>query len=246
MSYLQIILPVIFFGVLFILFLYWLLNSQIIRATRRLQQLNQQNLEKEKVLKEELARAKRQAESEIEQGKAEAKSIKEQARDDAERQAKDILELARKEAKRIVNEGQRDSQRKHKDLLLQMRDQSVFLAMDIIRYIFSERGKENLQIQLADELISQIDELKKEQIKAEGNSVEIVSAFALKDKQKDRLQHALSSKLKRNIKLIQTEDKDIIAGLVIKLGRFVLDGSIKNKLSKILPLIKERAKEPQG
>ena len=70
---------------LIVLFLRWLLYSHISKALERLQKLNQQNLEKEKVLKEEFERAKKQAELEIQQGKIEAENIKEQAKEDGEK-----------------------------------------------------------------------------------------------------------------------------------------------------------------
>lgn len=228
---------------LIILFLRWLLYNHISRALRRLQQLNQQNLEKERVLKEELERAKRQAEGEIERGKIEAEGIKEKATQEAEKEARRILEVSRREAKRIISEGVRDSQRKYKDLLLQMQDKAVYLAMDIIRYIFTEPGQKNLQTQLIDELIIEIGALQKEKLKTEGNNAEIISAFPLEDGQRTRLKQALSSKLNRDIRLTGSMDREIVAGLIIKLGGFVIDGSIKNKLKKILPLMKERAKE---
>lgn len=239
----QLILIQIATFVLIILFLRWLLYSHIGRALKRLQQLNQQNLEKEKALKDELERANRRVEGEIERGKIDAESIKEKAREDAEREARKILEVSQREAKRIISEGERDNERRYKDLLLRMQDKAVYLAMDIIRYIFTEGGQKNLQIQLIDELVSEIGGLEKEKLKSEGNNAEIISAFPLEDEQSKRLKKVLSSKLNRNIALTVKNDQEIIAGLIIKLGGFVIDGSIKNKLKKILPLMKERSKE---
>lgn len=239
----QLILIQVVTFALIILFLRWLLYTHIGRALRRLQQLNQQNLEKEKVLKEELERARRQAEGEIERGKQEAASIKERAKEEAEKEARRMLEISRREAKRIVNEAERDSQRKYKDLVLKMQDKAVYLAMDIIGYLFSQGSQENLQIQLVDELIKEAEELEEQKMEAIGNNAEIISAFPLQDTQKKRLKEILSSKLKKDITLTEKIDQDIVAGLVIKLGGFVIDGSIKNKFKKILPLMKEKAKD---
>ena len=60
--------------------------------------------------------------------------------------------------------------------------------------------------------------------------------------QKKRLKEALSSKLKRDVELVEKIDKEIIDGLIVKLGGFVIDGSIKNKFKKILPMMKDKAK----
>ncbi len=228
---------------LIILFLRWLLYSHISHALRRLQQLNQENLEKEKALKEELARAKREAEREIEEGRRLAEGIKEQAREEAERIREDMLSQARKEAKRLINEAVRDCQRKSAEFSLKMQEKTVYLAGDMIKYIFTEKGREDLHIQLIDELLGEIKGLQKEKVKAEGDTAEVICAYPLKDTQKKSLKEILSSKLNRDITLTEKIDKEIVAGLVVRLGGFVIDGSIRNKFKKILPLMREEAGE---
>jgi len=238
----QLILIQVATFVLIVVFLRWLLSGHIGRALRRLQKLNQENLEKEKVLKDELERAKREAEREVEEGRREAEELKEQARNEAEKNRENILARARKEAKRLVNEAVRDCQRKGVEVTLEMQEKSVYLATDMIRYIFTERGREDLHIQLIDELIAQIQGLAREKLKAEGNQAEVICASPLKDRQRDKLKEIVSSKLDREIALSEKIDEDIVAGLIIKMGGFVIDGSIKNKLKKILPIMREKAK----
>ncbi len=228
---------------LIVLFLRWLLYSHISKALERLQKLNQQNLEKEKVLKEEFERAKKQAELEIQQGKIEAENIKEQAKEDGEKTRRNLLEGSKEEAKRIVNEGIRDSQRKYNDLLLSMQDKAVYLAVDIVRYIFTERIRQALHVQVIDELIDDVASLDKEKIRAQGDRAEIVSAFSLGSDQEQRLQKALSNKLERNIILEETIDPEVVGGMIIRLSGFVvIDGSIKNKFKRVLPIMKDKAR----
>jgi F0F1-type ATP synthase membrane subunit b/b' len=243
----QIILIQIATFTLIVLFLRWLLYSHISRALDRLQKLNQQNLEKEKVLKEEFERARKQAEIEIQQGKVEAENIKEQAKEDGEKTRRNLLESSKEEAKRIVSEGMRDSQRKYNDLLLDMQDKAVYLAADIVKYIFTERIRKVLHEQVIDELIDDVAGLDKEKIRAQGDRAEIVCAFPLEGQQKQRLQQALSSKLERNIIIEETVDPEIVGGLIIRLSGFVvIDGSIKNKFKRIVPIMKDKAREGVG
>jgi len=229
--------------VLIIMFLRWLLSSHITRALRRLQQLNQENLAKGKSLKEELERAKREAEREIKEGRSQAEAIKEEAKEEAEKVREDMLGQAKKEAKRLINEAVRDCQRKSAELSLKMQEKAVYLANDMIRYIFTEKGREDLHIQLIDELLVEIKALGKEKVKAKGNKAEVVCAYPLRDAQKKSLKEILSSKLNRDIVFTEKIDQEIVAGLVVRLGGFVIDGSIKNKFRKILPLMREKAGE---
>ena len=248
MQILQLVFIQIITFVLLIAVLRWLLYRHIARSLRRLKQLNQQNLEKERTLREELQRAKREAEREIQEGRAQAEQIKEQARRQAEKEREEIFAQARKEAKRIIVEAERENQKKRLELTLNMQERSVYLATQMIRYIFGEKGKEQLHAQLIGELIEEVGSLDSKNIKKQSmdisaiNRAEVITAFSLEHRQKEKLTKYLSDKLDRNISLNETIDPEIIAGLVIKMGRFVIDGSIKNKLKKILPLLKEEAK----
>jgi len=229
--------------VLIIVFLRWLFYNQISRALKRLQQLNQQNLEKERVLREELKRSKQEAENEIKQGKAESEVIKGQAKSEAEKVRRGILEKARTDAKRIISGGESESQRKHKKMLVQMQDKAVYLALDVVRYIFTEESLKVLHIHLIDEFISSIEKLDKEKMKAQNDLGEIVCAYSLNNAQKQRLQKVLSEKLDRNISLEEKIDKNVVAGLILKLSGFaVIDGSVQNKFKRILPLMKDEAR----
>jgi len=229
--------------ILIIVFLRWLFHNQIGRALKRLQQLNQQNLGKEKVLKEELRRAKQEVENEIKQGKAESEEIKEQARSEAENTRRGILEIARTDAKRIVSEGERESQRKHKEQLMQIQNKAVYLAIDVVRYIFTQESLKVLHANFIEEFIDNISKLDKEKIKTQGDFGEIICAYPLDKSQKQRLQKVLSDKLDRKITLEEKIDKEVVAGVILKLSGFaVIDGSVKNKFKRIVPMMKDEVR----
>lgn len=229
--------------ILIVLFLRLLLHAHIGRVLRRLQKLNQENLEKRKALKEELEMAKNEIEGEIERGRREAESIKEQASSDAEKNRQEVLAKVKKEAKRLINEAMRDAQRKKAELTLEMQRKAVHLATDMVKYIFTEPGRENLHTQLIDEVIAGIEDMEKEKLKIDGNQAEVIYAFSLLPEQKKRLKKALDSKLNKEIVLVEKKDEEVIAGLIIKLKGIVIDGSIKNRIKKILLAMKKDMKE---
>lgn len=239
----QLVLIQVVTFILIVLFLRWLLYGQISRALTKLRKLNQQNLAKEKVLKEELARAKKQAEGEIIRGKTEAKTVKKRLKKESEDEAARILENAHRKAKRIIDAGKRQSQQKMKAMVSQIQEKAAHLACDIIEYIFSEVVQEKLQSQLIDELIDELNSISQENLKVEGSSLEVVSAFELNERQKSKLKDVLFSKLKKKVTLSSSINKAIVAGIILKSGGFVIDGSIKNKLKKVFPIIKEQARQ---
>jgi len=229
--------------VLIVLALRGLLYSHISRALQKLHVLNQQNMAKEKALKEELARAKIQADGEIARGKAEAEAIKEKLKGESEKEADRLIENARRESKRIIDEAVRESQRRVNEMEYIMHEKSVCFAADIVKYIFTQPAQKNLQNQLVDELIDELDKIPREKIKVEKASVDVVCAFNIDDKQKERLSEMLKTKIGGNVSLIIHTDENIVAGMILRSGGFVIDGSVSNKLKKVLPVLKEQARQ---
>jgi F0F1-type ATP synthase delta subunit len=59
------------------------------------------------------------------------------------------------------------------------------------------------------------------------------------DKQKSTIQDILFDKTTYKAEFEEKIDEAIISGLVIDLGSLVLDGSLSNKLRKIIPYLKK-------
>jgi len=228
--------------VFIVLFLRWLLHNQISRAVKRLQKLNQQNMEKEKILREEIERGRKEVSMEIEKSRAHAVNIKEEAKAEAEKIKEDTLEKSKEEAKRLIDEAMKGAKRKESESILKMQDKSIHIAADMVRHIFTDKGLECLHIQLIDELIEDIKNLDRKAIDVKENKAKVIYARMAQGAQKEKLKTILCSKLGRDISLSEEIDPEIIAGIIIKISGFIIDGSIKNKLKKILPIVTEKTR----
>lgn len=239
----QLIIVQIFTFIFIILFLKWLLHSQINRALVKLRQLNKENMEKAEVLRKETGKAKQEIDREIAEGRKEALRIKEQAREDAESKRKEIIYKSREEAKRIVEEGKRDLERNRKDFMIDMQNKIAAIAVDMIKCLLSEGGKRSFHVQFIDELIEEMRKLSAEELRAEGDIAEIVSTYPLSTEQREEIREILSSKLDKSINLEEKLDESLVAGLIVKLGGFsVIDGSVQSKMKKLFPMVKEEIK----
>ena len=63
--------------------------------------------------------------------------------------------------------------------------------------------------------------------------VDVTSAIKLSKKQKDSISASLEIRLARKVKLNCSVDAEIIAGVVIKAGDTVIDGSVRSKLDRL-------------
>lgn len=90
---------------------------------------------------------------------------------------------------------------------------------------------ENKRLAVLPEISEMFDAFKSEYDKEV--EVEVTSAIALSDAQKTELSASLNKRLARKVKLICNVDPALIAGMIVKTGDTVIDGSVKTKLNRL-------------
>lgn len=208
-------------------------------ALKRLKKLQEETLIKEASLREELERAKKERIAEIERGKEEGKKIIEKAKKQAEAVCLKMEEQAREEHKRIVAAGKEEVGKLHDHLSSEMEAQAINLSKEIFRYIFTEKGTKALAHQFIGEIIEEINKLDKEMFSDKSEDVKVFTSVPLEEGEKKELKNILSQKIDLKITLQEEVDKELIAGVIIKIGEFVIDGSFDNKLKKVIPLLRK-------
>jgi F-type H+-transporting ATPase subunit delta len=63
--------------------------------------------------------------------------------------------------------------------------------------------------------------------------VEVVSAVPLNADQADKLKLALSTRLKRQVRMQNSVDSSLLGGAVVRAGDLVIDGSLKGRLQRL-------------
>lgn len=69
--------------------------------------------------------------------------------------------------------------------------------------------------------------------------VEVISAIPLSDKLKKKLQEKLAGLIDCEIIFTHREEPEIIGGLILKIGDYIIDGSIKNRINALNDKIRE-------
>ncbi|MFP3014012.1 MAG: F0F1 ATP synthase subunit delta [Arsenophonus sp. NC-QC1-MAG3] len=67
--------------------------------------------------------------------------------------------------------------------------------------------------------------------------IEVVSATILNEKQQFKISAAMEKRLSRKVTLNCEIDKSIIAGLIIKTGDLVIDGSVRGRIERLIDVL---------
>ncbi|WP_049723045.1 F0F1 ATP synthase subunit delta [Gilvimarinus polysaccharolyticus] len=100
---------------------------------------------------------------------------------------------------------------------------------------FVELLAENKRLALLPEVFALFDALKTAH--EQSVDIEMTTAFELDDASQQKLADALSAKLARKIKVSTVVDSKLLAGVIIKAGDLVIDGSMRGRLEKLAKAI---------
>ena len=231
----QIVAFVFIVGIMRLLF-----GTQLKTALNRLQTLHQESLAKEEMLNKELERARVQCESEIARGKEEAKVIIDTAKKNSEKIALEANAKSQLEAKKLIDEAREHAQRREAEVLTHSDEKATSTALELIQGVFSDKGQEVLQSQLIGELLDELEKVDKSQLPVKEDTAVVTTVLKLSAKEVERIKTILSEKLSHDVKVEQKTDPSIITGIVIGLGGLVIDGSLANKLNKVLNALRAK------
>ncbi|MBN2119632.1 MAG: F0F1 ATP synthase subunit delta [Candidatus Omnitrophica bacterium] len=227
-----------FAGIIIVLRL--LFQKNLNSALKRLRQLHEQALIKEAELKEKLEKAEREKEAEIEKGRLAAQQILDAAKKETETLRLNSEEQAKQQTQKILSQGKDELEKLRANLLSEIETKALHLSSEMIKYAFSAEGKAGLQRQLIDETIQEINNLESGRFSVKTDQVRVISSFPLTDQEKERLANIISEKTNLKVSLKEDTDPELITGLVLEIGDLIIDGSLKNKLKKVIPYLKNR------
>jgi F-type H+-transporting ATPase subunit b len=235
---LLIIQTITFIGIFFLL--RFLFSRNLNTSLDRLNTLHEDNLVKEQQLTDELKRAKDEGNAEIKRAKNEAGLIIEEARNECVRLRANLEEQAKIQVTKIIADGNLEAERIKEKFTKEIEARSLDLAMKLVEQLLSEKDKESLQQEFISEIISEIAKLSKDQFCVASDRVKVISSQLLRKDQKENLQQVLTEKTGTQMILEETLKEDLIGGLIVEIGGLVIDGTLKNKLQRILPYFRKK------
>lgn len=218
-----------------------LFNRHLNLALKRLKTLYEESLLKETELKAELERARQERASEVEKGRLEAKALLENAKKQAESVRLKLEDEAKLQAEKIIQQGREELRKLKKDTGKEIDQKALELAVQIIKYTLTEHGRETLHHELVGEILREIEHLKKEEFSVQTNKVNLTTPIALTPQEKEKIKQILSDKFSAEVDIEERLDANLIIGLIIEISNLVIDGSLKNKIEKMLLYLNKNA-----
>ncbi len=230
MTVFQLILVAVVTFVLIVVGLRKLLYSQISAEKKRLQLMVDESSKKVEVLRGQIEEAKAEYDRKIAQAKEDAQKLMADAQKEAEELRTKHLQETRRETDKMVKAAQAKKESMEREIHSMAARKSIHFSKAIIKQVLTADCLGATHDVMIEEISRQIVNIDLGQMREAIKEVEIVTIFPLTKERKEMLRQQLSSKLKMDIELKETIDDSLVAGILIKLGRLILDGSLANKL----------------
>ncbi|MFH1228164.1 MAG: F0F1 ATP synthase subunit delta [Planctomycetota bacterium] len=243
---LNIIIPIIIgfivlFGSFALLFRNYL-ASQSNTAIQKLQRINEDNLRREVELKKKLDDSEKESRHKIEEASKEAKRIIEEAEEKALSEKKRIIDEATREREAIQRDAREDAQAMKRDSGSEITSQALIMAAELFKHSMDPEIALLIHSHLLKEVADDISRHKGRSL-SDNHQAEIFSCFPLSQEHKEAIQKVLSSAAQKEISLTEKKDSDLSvtggAGIYIKIGSTIIDGTFNSLLKKAIAKIKD-------
>ena len=228
--FLLFMLQFVIFGVLVIVLRY-VFARNVTSATSHLQDMIQDYAKKEEELKKRFDEAEKYYNQMVDRARQDTEQLKVQMIKDAQSLRDKMLEDAHTQSEQIVDRADKTSGMMRNEMRNEIETRAIEKACELVQQTLPSQLQEETHTRWTEELMKAgLEQVASLNISEDVKEVEISSAFPLKAEQRNALKKKLEEKLARNITLKENVDSRIVAGMVIKIGSLVLDGSLFYKI----------------
>ncbi len=207
--------------------------QEMSKNTAHLQALSQEYIKKQEELRQRIAEGDKHYREQLEMTKAELDRMKTQAMAETEAMRQQILNQARQESELLVQKSLESKEALKRELEQAMQKRVLESAQELVEQSLSTELAQTIQARWLDELINQgLADVSAIASKEAVSEARVVSAVALNEDQRKRLQQKLEKLAGRAIAIQDSVDPQLLAGLMISLGHTVLDGSLRSRLER--------------
>lgn len=208
------------------------------KETSRLQRLNEENAQKARDLASKIAEADTDYRDKMAKADDEIREMKARAKKEIDQLKETIVSVGKAEGARIVTQALNTKEEIRAEIEDQLKDKSVTLARRIFRKVLNAQEQRLVFNGLLESVLGELCSLDGAQLKAigaggsPGGAVDARVSHALEQDQKAKLEQVLAEKFGRRLEIREVRDPEVLAGIVIEMGSFVIDGSLLDRFKK--------------
>jgi ATP synthase F1 delta subunit len=207
-----------------------IMYSASFTEAKRLQQLNQENAKKAQELANRIEEAQKAYKEKIAQAEDEIRKLKLEAKEEAERLKEEAVNKAKEESERIVNQALNTREKLKEEIEAQMKGKVIDESLNLIQDVLSSKNQRLLHEVFIDEVMEEIERIEQGKFKTQAERGELITPYEIERGKREKIKAILSKKTGKKLSLEEKIDKGLIAGITIKLGSLIIDGSLAGKL----------------
>jgi F-type H+-transporting ATPase subunit b len=186
--------------------------------------------EKEKNLRQKEEEIKKRKEELIQKTKERARKILEEVKKISQEEREEMLKRTEKEIRELMEETEEKIKLEIKKIKEREKKEAAEFAKNLLEKVLSKSITQGIHEKYLKEIIEELESEDFEEMKGE-KEIKIVSAFPLKEKEREIILSILSKKI-RILKVKEEVKGELIAGIQILIDGYLLDGSIKGKIDE--------------
>ncbi|MCX5678709.1 MAG: F0F1 ATP synthase subunit delta [Candidatus Omnitrophica bacterium] len=210
-----------------------LLYSESAKEMLRLRKIKEETAVKQRELQQKIDEAQDAYSEKIAEAEQKTRAFRIKAEEEIEELKKKILSKAKEDAEQIVKSAFNAKEKIREEIGEEMRKKAPLLASRVFKEVLSPEVQEMMHKELVRDVIDKIRNTEKTAFKSKIEKGEIVSAYPLSKNDKLVVESLIHDSLGYQIPLYETEDSQLVAGVLIKLGTILIDGSLNNRLKQV-------------
>jgi F0F1-type ATP synthase membrane subunit b/b' len=218
-----------------------LLWNDTMRAVEKINQVEAEVRKKEEAIRREIEEHERDFARRRNEAEQDLQKHKEQSEKELNQLREKLVGEAKAEGEHILEHARRSEEKFRQQVLQEIEQKAVEYGAQIFELVFSEKMSEELNRHFVAELFDALEAIDSSGITVDAGTAEFTAGYPMDRQQKERLGRILADKFGVNVAIEEKIEKNLLAGIVFKLGSLEIDGSLRNRFREAAAEVKKSA-----
>lgn len=229
---------VIFIGLIFIMRQF--MKGHVSGAMGHLQKLNEDLIKQQKDLKDKMAESQREHEMKMNKLEQDISTQQTKAREEANKTIEETKTRALAEREKIISEAVQTREKMKLEVMSEMEGQAVQHAKTMVAEFLQGDLRKMTHEALVLQALEGIKDLPTENFQVKAGTAGVISTpEPLSEDLKKKISKVFQDKMKGDVSFKEEVNEALVAGVVLKVGNLVIDGSLTNRLGEAASRIKK-------